>query len=179
MDQKQNLPTTGLIFRHQQAFATTVVSGPVEKITGFQLDDFKNNQELWWNRVHPEDKSNISQYISNYQSEEEFYFVYRWLTKENDYRWLCEKVVSSESSAITELVCYCSSLSESIAKSNSVDKILMEKERAVAANEQKTEFFNQMSHELRTPLNSILGFTDIFADTETTDEQKRFLRSIK
>jgi signal transduction histidine kinase/CheY-like chemotaxis protein len=43
----------------------------------------------------------------------------------------------------------------------SVKELVLAREAAIEASEQKSRFLANMSHELRTPLNGILGFTDI------------------
>ena len=59
------------------------------------------------------------------------------------------------------------------------NKLLVEKDRAEAANQAKTEFIATMSHELRTPINSILGMTQQMAKTELGGDQIRYLETIK
>jgi PAS domain S-box-containing protein len=50
--------------------------------------------------------------------------------------------------------------------------LIIEKDRAEAANRLKTAFLNNISHEVRTPLNGILGFGEILMHPELTEEDK-------
>ena len=51
----------------------------------------------------------------------------------------------------------------------------LQTDRAIAASKHKSEFLAKMSHELRTPLNSIIGFSELLAEQETTIESPRRL----
>ncbi|HMY20481.1 MAG TPA: ATP-binding protein [Polyangium sp.] len=57
------------------------------------------------------------------------------------------------------------------------DKI--EGQRAIAANQAKTEFLAVMSHEIRTPMNAIQGMATLLADSPLSTQQREYVDTIQ
>ena len=60
-----------------------------------------------------------------------------------------------------------------------VDRANQLAEQATSANMAKGEFLANMSHEIRTPLNAIIGFSEVLACGDMTDEQKEWAETIR
>jgi len=50
---------------------------------------------------------------------------------------------------------------------------------ALTADQAKSQFLANMSHEIRTPMNAIIGFSEVLADEELTNQQKRYIDIIR
>ncbi|MBO6794633.1 MAG: response regulator [Balneolaceae bacterium] len=54
----------------------------------------------------------------------------------------------------------------------------VEKEKALAADQAKSEFLAVISHEMRTPLNGVVGITELLSETKLNDEQMEMIKNL-
>jgi PAS domain S-box-containing protein len=59
------------------------------------------------------------------------------------------------------------------------EDLLRTREDAEAANRAKSEFLAAMSHEIRTPMNAIVGMTEITLQTDLTEDQRDYLKTVQ
>ncbi|MHC4221366.1 MAG: PAS domain-containing sensor histidine kinase, partial [Planctomycetota bacterium] len=62
---------------------------------------------------------------------------------------------------------------------DSVERANLMTQEAVVADAAKSQFLANMSHEIRTPMNAIIGFSEVLAEEQLTEEQKHHIDIIR
>lgn len=135
-----------------------------------------DSQADMYENLHPDDFRVISDFydevaLGNAQSLEK---EIRVVDPEGHTRWI-RLTLTTRETPIThniELVGVSYDITE-------LKEMVLAKDKAEALDRLKSAFLANMSHEIRTPLNSIIGFTDLLAETEDEKERQEFVAIIQ
>lgn len=83
-------------------------------------------------------------------------------------------------SDVTLLEMVAQEISIFIERCNNLQDLMLAKEKAIESDNLKTAFIQNISHEIRTPLNGILGFGQLWAESDLSPEEKgRYFRTVE
>ncbi|MGB0370811.1 MAG: ATP-binding protein [Opitutales bacterium] len=127
-----------------------------------------------FNRLHPDDAPGLESIFEEcLKSLEPFCTEFRILAKSGDIRWVEMRGRTSKESS---LEChFIGTLQDITGRKRSEHALKEAKEHAESMNRMKTSFLANMSHEMRTPLNAIIGFAELMAEDDLSEEHQDFL----
>lgn len=126
--------------------------------------------------LHPEDFDIVADFYDKASRGEAKSFEHelRVIEPEGKTKWMrCTITVrESDDSDTHELIGVSYDITE-------LKEMILAKDKAEALDRLKSAFLANMSHEIRTPLNSIIGFSDLLAETDDEEERKEFIAIIQ
>lgn len=142
----------------------------------FPAERIPTHREGLFDFVHPDDLDRFRKFVEGEGDDRQIEF--RHLTGRDDYIWVqaSRRIVCDEAGRKSRVVHTVTDISE---RKEMELNLIAAKESAEKANRVKEQFLGVMSHELRTPLNSVIGFADLMARGELSEEQRDYLRIIR
>jgi len=144
-------------------------------------EDFPNILNSWSDRLHPEDKERtleiFERHMLDVTGKTPFDIEYRLLKKNNEYSFFraTGETLRDENGKALRVAGALMDITEA---KNTLLVIEKKREEAESANRIKTAFLANVSHEIRTPMNSIIGFSELAQDDNTSPKTKQYLINI-
>ncbi len=169
------LATNDIIWDADLTTDTTLWSGAIEKILGYQ--NCTHIDDVWWrSNLHPADRDRVTHSLTEAIDDPDQSFwecEYRFRCLSGQYKTLFDRglIIRDQAGVGIRLV---GSMMDYTAQKQAEAVLVEARLRAEAAQEAQTRFLANISHELRTPLTSILGLGELLLDGELEDQQRGF-----
>ena len=176
------------------------LSPRIEDLLGYAADDLLTNPDLWWDRIHEDDRAEVLAGEAESQKAAEGETVeYRMRHRDGHVVWVRDEAIAFtdqaeegffrgivsditvEKEAQLALAALNADLERRVEERTTELEITNRelraaKEVAERASRAKSEFLSRASHELRTPMNAILGFGQLL---ETSGLAERDQESVE
>jgi len=157
-----------------------VYSAQCKALYGYSDEDLPDLPKALDELTHPDDAERMRQDRVDHFAGRTTAYVneHRVRCKNGEWKWILSRgIVISRDSTGRPLRMIGTHTDITAAKQ--AEALRLERDRAAAANQAKSQFLSRVSHELRTPLNAILGFTQLLdMDPGVSERQRTWVRHV-
>ncbi len=172
-----NVPGAVYLSKNDSKWSKIYVNDKIEEITGYPKEEFLENRIYFIDLVEEEDiQSIVNVQKDSLTNKKSFNIKYKIRHKNGNIVWIEEY---GDAVYKNGEVVYIEGVFMDITEKISQENAIKEKELAEASNQSKSIFLANMSHEIRTPLNGIIGFTELLKETNLTEEQREYIKTIR
>tara|TARA_R110001583_G_scaffold35585_1_gene118156 strand:- start:6247 stop:8628 length:2382 start_codon:yes stop_codon:yes gene_type:complete len=170
-----NLPTKNIYF-----------SAVWKKQLGYKENELENSFKTYKQLLHPNHVQRVFKELKEYIKNPvgKFKSDFKFKHKNGNYIWIqsTAEALKDEQDKTTRLFGMHRDITKYVLHEKTIQKqytqLQIAKDKAEESDRLKTEFLNNMSHEIRTPMNGILGFSNLLANPELTNEKREVFVSI-
>ncbi|MHC1739443.1 MAG: histidine kinase N-terminal 7TM domain-containing protein [Ignavibacteriaceae bacterium] len=146
------------------------------KTEEFNLDEKGNLDKLWTDLIHPDDREAAVRRFRDYllsNTSEMYENYFRMKEKDGDWIWIWSRGRTMRDSTGELANLTVGTNIDITERKKAEEELISAKNKAERSDQLKTEFIHNISHEIRTPLNGIVGFGQLIAMEESTENERR------
>jgi PAS domain S-box-containing protein len=164
---------------------TLFISPQVESILGYTPDEWTADPDLWYRRLHQEDRPRaLAQYLGGRDSGRPFVFEYRMLSRDGREVWFRDSAtVVCDPMGQPALVHGIMVDVTELKRAEAALRTALERERVAteglkALDLMRNTFLRAASHELRTPITISRGHLEVLGDEPDPDDVRSAIRVV-
>ncbi|WP_375447707.1 PAS domain S-box protein [uncultured Fibrella sp.] len=168
-------------WEHDFRTGKTYFSNPSSSMLGYQLTEATNVAQLWWSRVHPDDKKILELSDKQYKAGliSNHHYQYRMVHNDETVHWVLDRGVVTEKDEQEKPLKIIGTHIDITRQKQLELELTYAKEVAEESTKAKELFLANMSHEIRTPMNAIMGMANQLSKTQLNSDQQFYLSTIQ
>ncbi|MHA2180802.1 MAG: PAS domain S-box protein [Promethearchaeota archaeon] len=166
----------GIAFKGYRDFSIGFFQGAIEKITGYEEEDFKSEFIKWDQLIHPKDRLRIRKEIDEFHEspQNSAQREYRIIDKKGKIHWLLESIQKIQGKSKNKDGVQ-GTIIDITDKKEAEELIIKENTKLLELNQMKIDLINRISHELKTPLNAVFGSIQLLLeDLDKESDEKKY-----